>query len=220
MENRCRQLAAGAPIVADLQKALEHIHAIRGQMARETEFRGYGPETVAATGLLAGCASALQAVFVKYPLENLAQFLALWICTAVIAVTLTGLQTVIRARRVHSELARDMILAAAESLLPAIFAGVLVTMVLLRFAPHEAWMIPGLWQIFYGLGIFASCRFVPRQMLAVGGWFLATGVLCLATGMGTRALSAWEMGFPFGVGQLLIAAILKFGYREAHEEPY
>jgi hypothetical protein len=79
-------------------------------------------------------------------------------------------------------------------------------------------MLPGLWQIFYGLGIFASCRFVPRQMLAVGVWFLATGTLCLAAGTGDRALSPWEMGFPFGIGQLLIAAVLRFGYREMDED--
>jgi hypothetical protein len=90
--------------------------------------------------------------------------------------------------------------------------------VLVRSAPRELWMLPGLWQIFYGLGIFASCRFVPRQMLAVGVWFLATGVLCLATGMGDHALLPWEMGFPFGIGQLLIAAVLKFSYREADED--
>jgi hypothetical protein len=55
-------------------------------------------------------------------------------------------------------------------------------------------------------------------MLAVGVWFLATGALCLTTGMGERALSPWEMGFPFGIGQLLIAAVLKFGFRETDED--
>jgi hypothetical protein len=47
---------------------------------------------------------------------------------------------------------------------------------------------------------------------------MATGALCLATGRGEHALSAWEMGFPFGIGQLLIAAVLKFGFREVEED--
>jgi hypothetical protein len=110
-----------------------------------------------------------------------------------------------------------MMFSAAESFLPAIAAGVLVTLVLVRSSPQDLWLLPGLWQIFYGLGIFASCRFLPRQMFAVGLWFLATGALCLATGRGEHALSAWTMGFPFGIGQLLIAAVLKFGFREADE---
>ena len=203
--------------MADLNEALAQIHAIRGQVARGTEFRGYGPETVAATGLLAVAAALLQAVYVKNPTGNLLGYLALWIVTAAVAVLVTGLQTILRTRRVHSGLARQMMFSAAESFAPAIVAGVLVTWALARGAPQEPWLLPGLWQIFYGLGIFASCRFLPRPMLVVGVWFLATGALCLTAGITGRALSPWEMGFPFGIGQLLIAAVLKFGYREADE---
>jgi hypothetical protein len=204
--------------VADLYKALAQIHAIRGQMARGTEFRGYGPETVAATGLLAGAAAVFQSAVLKDPAAHSLQFLLIWISTAALAVLVTGLQTITRTRRVHSGLVSQMMGSAAESFMPAIAAGVLVTLVLVRLAPRELWMLPGLWQIFYGLGIFASCRFVPRQMLAVGVWFLATGALCLTAGVGDHALSPWQMGFPFGIGQLLIAAVLKFGYREADED--
>jgi hypothetical protein len=204
--------------VADLYKVLAQIHAIRGQVARGTEFRGYGPETVAATGLLAGAAAVFQSLSLKNPSSSTAGYLAIWIATAGLALLVTGFQTVTRTRRVHPGLARQMILSAGESFVPAIVAGGLVTLVLLRSAPRELWMLPGLWQIFYGLGIFASCRFLPRQMLAVGAWFLATGALCLTTGTGTHALSAWEMGFPFGIGQLLIAAVLKFGYREIEDD--
>ena len=47
----------------DLERALADITAIRSQMARGTQFRGYGPVTVAATGLLALLAAALQALY-------------------------------------------------------------------------------------------------------------------------------------------------------------
>ena len=204
--------------MADLYKVLAQIHAIRGQVARGTEFRGYGAETVAATGLLAGAAALLQSVQLKHPEDNATAYLAIWIMTAAVAVLVTSLQTINRTRRVHSGLARQMISSAAESFLPALVAGMLVTFVLTRSAPQAIWMLPGLWQIFYALGIFASCRFLPRQMSAVGIWFLATGALCLATGTGERALSPWEMGFPFGIGQLLLAAVLKFGFRETDED--
>jgi hypothetical protein len=201
--------------MADLNKALAQIHAIRDQVARGTEFRGYGAETVAATAVLAGAAAVFQAASLKNPIGNPADYLAIWVTTAALAVLLTGLQTIARTLRVHSGLARQMISSAAESFVPAVLAGALVTLVLVRSAPQDLWLLPGLWQIFYGLGIFASCRFLPRQMFAVGLWFLATGSLCLTTGTGEHALSAWEMGFPFGIGQLLIAAVLKFGYRES-----
>jgi len=46
----------------DLEKALADISEIRSQMARGTEFRGYGPATLAATGGLALLAAAGQAL--------------------------------------------------------------------------------------------------------------------------------------------------------------
>jgi hypothetical protein len=78
-------------------------------------------------------------------------------------------------------------------------------------------MLPGLWELVFSLGVFASCRFLPRQMFAVGVWYLAAGLFCLTVGSTTRALSPWSMGVPFGVGQLLVAAVLQFGYGEPLE---
>ena len=102
--------------MADLNKALAQIQAIRGQVARGSEFRGYGAETVAATGVLAMVAAVLQTVAVKNPAANMLGYLALWVSTAAVAVLVTGFQTITRTRRVHSGLARQMIFSAAESL--------------------------------------------------------------------------------------------------------
>jgi hypothetical protein len=87
----------------------------------------------------------------------------------------------------------------------------------MRVAAQECWMLPGLWELIFSLGVFASCRFLPRQMSAVGAWYLAAGLCCLAAGSAARTLSPWMMGIPFGVGQLLVAAVLQFGYGEALE---
>ena len=93
----------------------------------------------------------------------------------------------------------------------------MLAVVLIRCAPQNLWMLPGLWQVVFSLGVFASCRFLPRQMFAVGVWYLAAGLFCLAAGSTSRALSPWMMGIPFGVGQLLVAAVLQFGYGEPLE---
>ena len=37
----------------DLRQALSEIHTIRNQVARGTEFRGYGPASIAVSGILA-----------------------------------------------------------------------------------------------------------------------------------------------------------------------
>jgi hypothetical protein len=192
----------------DLNKALADIAAIRIQMARGAEFRGYGPITVAATGFLALIAAAIQALWLPDPLANAFDYLALWIVTAALSVALVGLEMVARSRRIHSGLADEMIYAATEQFIPAGVAGALLTFVLFRFAPEALWMLPGLWQIIFSLGFLASCRSLPRPMYAVGVWYLAAGLTGLALAGGTHSLSPWAMAVPFGIGQLVMAVIL------------
>jgi hypothetical protein len=69
-------------------------------------------------------------------------------------------------------------------------------------------MLPGLWQVLFSLGVFASCRLLPRATFGVGVFYLAAGLACLALARDDLALSPWAMGLPFGVGQLLAATVL------------
>ena len=183
-------------------------------MARGAEFRGYGPMTVAATGFLALFAAALQALWLPEPAAEVFNYIALWVATAAISVILIGIEMVARSRRIHSGLADEMIHAATEQFVPAGVAGALLTVVLFRFAPQSLWMLPGLWQIVFSLGFFASCRSLPRPMFAVGVWYLAAGLASLAFASEAYAFSPWAMAAPFGIGQLLMAAVL---YRSVGE---
>jgi len=192
----------------DLNKALADITAIRSQMARGTEFQGYGPATVAATGVLALAAAGIQMLWLPDPAAHVFSYLALWITTAAVSIVLIGIEMVARSRRIHSGLADEMIHAATEQFIPAGVAGALLTVVLFRFAPESLWMLPGLWQIVFSLGFFASCRSLPRPMLAVGVWYLAAGLASLAFANGAQAFAPWAMALPFGLGQLLMAGIL------------
>jgi hypothetical protein len=202
----------------DLRKALADIDAIKKQVARGTQFHGYGPATIALTGVLALVAAAVQAWWLDDPREQLAEYLVIWVGTALVSVALIGAETVTRSRRLHSELADEMIHSAIEQLIPVGVAGALLTFVLLRFAPDSLWMMPGLWQILFSLGIFASCRFLPRALFAAGAWYLASGLICIAIASTDYSWSPWLMGLPFGIGQLMMAAILRQALGEADGE--
>jgi len=192
----------------DLNKALADITAIRSQMARGTEFQGYGPVTVAATGVLALIAAGIQMLLLPDPAAHVFSYLALWVTTAAVSIVIIGSEMVARSRRIHSGLADEMIHAATEQFIPAGVAGALLTVVLFRFAPESLWMLPGLWQIVFSLGFFASCRSLPRPMGAVGVGYLAAGLASLAFANGMHAFAPWPMALPFGLGQLLMAGIL------------
>jgi len=192
----------------DLERALAEIGAIRNQLARSERFHGLGPSAFAATGVLAILAALGQARWM--PAIGVSAFLILWIAVAAVSAAVIGAEMIDRSRRMHSHLADEMIVAAVLQFLPAAGAGVLLTGVLFWFAPQTLWMAPGLWQVTFGLGVFASCRFLPRGLLMVGGWYVASGLSCLAFAQGPHAFTAWTMGVPFGVGQLLVAAVLRF----------
>jgi len=204
-------------MLSDLRQALAEINAIRTQVARDTQFRGYGPMSIAASGVLALLVAAVQSGFTKDGRDFL-PFLLVWVSTALIAVGLTATEMIRRARRVHTGLANEMIHAAVEQFLPALMVGMLLTAVLIWAAPQELWMLPGLWQLLFSLGVFASCRFLPRQTFAVGIWYLAAGLTCLALQSGAKTFSPWSMGVPFGVGQLLVAAVLHYGFEKPIED--
>jgi len=198
--------------MANLSRALAEISAIRGQLARGVAFRGYGPATLAATGALAVLAALAQARWCSQPERDLDLYLKLWVSTAAVSLLIICVETILRARRIHVGMAREMLNRAIEQFLPPIAAGALLTVVLARYAPQSQWMLPGLWQLIFSLGVFSSCQFLPRPMFAVGVWYLATGLVVLAVGV-AQPLAPWLMGVPFGVGQLLVAAVLKYGYR-------
>jgi hypothetical protein len=194
----------------DLRQALADISAIRTQVARGTRFRGYGPRSIAGSGILAILVAGAQSLWLK-PFENDARvFLAVWITTAAVAAGGCAWETFARTRRVHYGTSRGMIQAAIEQFLPAIVVGLMLTVVLVQAHLPVLWMLPGLWALVFSLGVFASCRFLPRQMFAVGLWYLAAGLACLAIESGPRELAPWSMGIPFGIGQLLVAAVLKY----------
>jgi hypothetical protein len=199
----------------DVRDALAEISSIRGHLARGTEFRGYGPLSVAATGVLAVLVASLQSRWSPGAAHPVASYLMTWVATAAASLTLICGEATVRSTRVHPGLAVQMLHSAFEQFLPPLVAGLLLAVVLLRFAPQEVWMLPGLWEVLLSLGVFASCRLLPRPMFAVGVWYLSAGMVCLAVARGHGTLSPWEMGIPFGVGQLLVAAILQLCYRES-----
>ena len=72
-----------------------------------------------------------------------------------------------------------MIHQAVEQFLPSAVAGVLLAVVLWKFAPETLWLLPGLWQVLVSLGMFASVRSLPRTVALAGAWYFVAGFAVL-----------------------------------------
>jgi hypothetical protein len=194
----------------DLDKALADILTIRSQIAAGTAFRGYGPAAVAATSGVALITAVLQFLWLDDPTGRPLVFFSGWAAAALLSGAMIWIEMLARSRRHHSGLADAMIHQAIEQFLPAGIAGVLLAVMLWKFAPETLWMLPGLWQVLVSLGVFASVRSLPRTVAFAGAWYFVAGFTSVLLASQSHTLSPWIMGLPFVIGQLLMAALLHF----------
>ena len=202
----------------DLRDALTQITEIRQQLARTEVFRGYRALPVTFSGLLALGVAGFQAVGLPDPAQNVGEYLLLWITAAVISLLVMGVGLFLDYWYNPSPLARSTTLLAVGQFLPCVAAGGGLIFVLWHQAPQSLWMLPGLWSILFSLGIFASYRLLPGAVFWVAIYYLVVGIFNLAWAQGEHAFSPWAMAIPFGVGQLLAAAILYWTLERHHVE--
>jgi hypothetical protein len=156
----------------DIESALDDINRIRNQLASTTRFRGFAPSIIGLTGVLAFALAAWQT-------EVGDSGLAAWILLAVISATLVGTEAVIRARRWHRAMADRLINTTLQRFLPTATAGAIVGLVVLVRLPAHARLLPGLWQLLMGVGIFAALGNLPRRMIWAAAYYFAAGGVCL-----------------------------------------
>jgi hypothetical protein len=192
----------------ELREALGQITEIRRQMVRNEVFRGYRSLTVGFIGLMGILAAIAQRYLVPSPAIDLDAYLTLWIGVAAAGFLLVAWGLWRRVRITGSAILRQSTLMSAEQFLPCVAVGALLTLAIHRGAQNVGWMLPGLWSFVFSLGIFASYRELPKQLLWVGVYFTVCGFGCLLWGQGAYAFSPWQMGVNFGGGLLIGAAIL------------
>lgn len=202
----------------DINKALSDIGEIRTQIAAGTSFRGYGPVAIVITGVIGIATSLAQSLYRIAPDTKPTLFVGSWIGAGLFSAAVVRIEMQGRSRRHHSSLADTMIAQAIEQFLPAAAACLFIPIFLLRFEPQVLWMMPGLWQLFVSLGIFASVRTLPRNIMLVAGFYFVSAFASLMLAEHHHDLSPWLMGVPFFAGQMLMAAILYFSAGESDDE--
>jgi hypothetical protein len=191
-----------------LNDALAQIADIRQQMARSQAFNGYRSLTTALTGVIAIIAAFVQKAFVADPMNHMNRYLTIWLIVAVVSIIVVGIELAIRCWRSDQPLQRELSFHAIEQMTPSLVAGGLLTFVVTQRVEGIAWVLPGMWSILFGLGVFASRRLLPKATFLVGGFYLLAGLVMVS--MQRDALNAWTMGTTFGIGQISAAALLYF----------
>lgn len=191
-----------------LQDAVSQIEEIQRRLAQAETFRGYRAATIGGTAVFAVVGAVLQTVLTPEPLERPYTYLTIWGSIACASLLFSVAQVIWRAWSSGSLLTTRQTWLALEQFLPCPIVGAVVTMVVSEWEPGVLWMLPGLWSLFFGLGVWASRRLLPRPVGWVGVYYLLAGCICLLVGSGEWACSAVLMLATFGVGQAALAAIM------------
>lgn len=192
----------------NLREAFDNLATIRERLAESELFRAYRALPVTISGILAIAAGILQPLIAPEPMLHYALYVALWLSVAILSLTAAGMTMWMRDHFAGPSHTRAITWLAIRQFVPCLVAGAAVTGVIIRETPESAWLLPGLWQLFFCQGIFASCRLLPRPVFAIGVFYLLSGVATLELFRDAWALSPLAMAVPFGLGQLMTASIL------------
>lgn len=194
--------------MTDLERAMADVAFIQQRLSASTRFDGLAPHAVAATGVLALCASLVQASWPNRLAPDVLTYVAFWSLVALCAIAMIGGELLGRARRVHGTMADQLIAGSLRLLLPFLVAGAGLAIVVLRFSPDSAWMLPGLWQLMIALAGFCAVSMLPRAIVWAASWYFACAFVVLVIGAQSNSVGPWMMGVPFGIGQMLAALVL------------
>lgn len=193
--------------MSDIESALHDIARLREQLAASSRFQGLAPGIVTLTGCFAFALGGWQYLAGENDL-------LVWILLAAVCALMIGTEAIARSRRLHRSMADRMLGTTLNRFLPIATAGAILGAVVLFRLPEHSRLLPGIWQLLMGIGIFAVLSNLPRQMTIAAVFYFAAGTVSLllsgTQGPATPAL----MALPFGLGQFLVAAIL---YRASSE---
>ena len=152
--------------------ALEHLRVIRQTMERSSAFTAVPGWGICMMGVTALAASPL--AFRQKTAEG---WLAAWLIEALVAATLALMMMHQKATRLGTEILSISGRKLFVGLLPALAAGGLLTIALMRAGPVG--MIPGVWLVLYGVAVMQAGAFSVRTVPAMGAAFVSLGALTL-----------------------------------------
>lgn len=177
--------------------AVATLRYIRDSMEAATSFAVPGSAGIAmgVTGLLA---AALCASPTLHP-----YWLEVWLLAGVIATAL-GISQMIRPSSLRGlTLSGTPVRKFALCMFPALFAGVVMTVV--HWAAGNMHAIPGTWLLMYGCALVASSVPTTRTIGIMGGLFIALGLIAFLL---PDDLQGWPLGVGFGGLHVLFGILI------------
>ena len=179
-------------------RAMEDLTFIRDTMARAgtvTSVPGWGGVAMGGTALIASWIAAQQA--------SHAEWLAVWLAEAVLALGIGGVAMVRKADAARTPLFNRAGKLFVRSFVPPILAGAVLTPVFYQAGLGDR--LPGLWMLLYGAAVTVAGATSVRAVPLLGMSFMGLGVAAflLPAGWGDLLMAAGFGGLQIGFGLLI-----------------
>ena len=152
--------------------ALEHLEVIRETMERSTAFTA-----VSGWGYVGMGATAFVASYLALRQPSIEAWLAVWLGEALVAVTIALVAMHGKASRLETPIFSLPGRRLFVGLLPALFAGGVMTVALVRSGDTR--QISGVWLLLYGVAVMQAGAFSVRTIPVMGAVFILIGAIAL-----------------------------------------
>ena len=198
----------------DINDAINQISEINSHLTRSEVFRGYRPLTVFFIGI-AALANCLVLTFFK--INDISFVLTVWTVLGSFLFLLITLGIILSAVRSGENFLKHQTIRILIQFVPALAAGAVITWLFLK-SPQTAQYLPGVWALFFAVGIFSMKPYLPGTVIIAGLYYLVAGTVLLYASlvMGSlgHIISLWGVGLTFGSGHVITAIILLLSLKE------
>ena len=204
--------------------AAENLRVIRTLMERSAVYR----RALAPTTLLVG-GIGLGAAFIGWMagVQTPRAFGIYWLCVCLVAIIGAFLVVRRQALRESEPFWSPPTRRVAQALLPGFFAGLVCGILILAPGndPGQAWWLPPVWMVLYGLTLHSAGFFMPRGIRLFGWIFVLCGCAVLAAlrvqnqgnGLPETVQAHGLMGATFGALHVAYGVYLSFTEKRKNE---
>ena len=154
-------------------RAMDNLQFIRETMERAGAFTA-----VSGWGMVAVGVSAIGAAALAASRSSATEWLAIWLCEALLSVLISGWAITRKARTARIPVLSGPGRKFAMSFLPPIVVGAVLTAVI--YNAGLVGVLPGLWLMLYGTGVITGGAFSVPIVPVMGLCFIAAGVVAVA----------------------------------------
>jgi hypothetical protein len=193
-----------------IHKALADLQEIQSVFVRTRRFRLLRATIVLSTALLGIFGAVLQPMLLDHAHEQFGlHYVVYWSTIALIGAIGALIGVAYRYYRSPSRWDRELWMEAAWLFMPSLGVGAVITVAIATQYPDLANLLPSLWMLLFGLGVWSVAKVFTRAMSFVAGYYLLVGSMALL--LAARYPFAPALMFcGFGIGQLLMGGVLAY----------